>query len=172
MANLLQEQMLKAGLIKPDQLKKAAKEKRRDQRPNAAESAAEKAQREKVARDRARNLERKAAQERKAKAAEIRQLILAHKLDRSKADIPYQFLDGGKIRKLYLEQGQREQLMEGRLILVRMGERFEVVPPPIAEKIAQRDPARVVALDTAPPESPPPADDPYADYPVPDDLMW
>ncbi|GMV69198.1 MAG: hypothetical protein AMXMBFR76_16370 [Pseudomonadota bacterium] len=176
MANLLQEQLLKAGLAKPDQLQKAAKEKRREKRQGAPDQAAEQARRaqeEKAAQDRARNLERQAAQERKAQAAEIRQIIQTHKLDRAKGDTPYQFVDRGKICKIYVEAGQRAQLIEGRLVLVRVGERFEVIPPAAAEKIAQRDAGRLVPREPqAPSTEAPAADDPYADYAVPDDLMW
>lgn len=64
------------------------------------------------------------------------------------------------------------QVVKGALAVVRLGRNFELVPPATADRIAERDPTLVVVLNA---ESPPPAEsapDPYADYPVPDDLMW
>ena len=175
MANLLQDQLLKAGLAKPEQLKKATKEQRQAQRGNAPNTAAEQArlaQQKKIESDRIRNQVQQAQRERKAQAAEIRQLIEAQKLDRSGGESAFQFVDGGKIRKIHVHETQRAQLIKGLLALARLGQMYELVPLATAEKIAQRDPSRVVLLNTQPPTSVDPAADPYADHPVPDDLIW
>ena len=53
---------------------------------------------------------------------------------------------------------------------VRLGDATELVPKVVADKIAERNPdivVRVKKADTVPAE-----DDPYADYKIPDDLMW
>ena len=47
---------------------------------------------------------------------------------------------------------------------------FELVPKVVATKITERDAARVVVNEQA--DSNPKEDDPYADYEIPDDLMW
>ena len=47
---------------------------------------------------------------------------------------------------------------------------YEIIPREAAEKIEQRDPRRILLLNTATNEVE--ADDPYADYQIPDDLMW
>lgn len=176
MANLLQDQLLKAGLAKPEQLKKATKEQRKAQRSNGTNVAAEQAhiaQQKKLESDRLRNQQQQAQRERKARAAEIRQLVEAHKLDRRDAESAFQFVDGGKIRKIHVHEAQRSQLIKGLLALARLGQVYEVVPLATAEKIAQRDPERVVFLNLEPAgPSSDPASDPYANYPVPDDLMW
>ena len=57
----------------------------------------------------------------------------------------------------------------GRLVIVNANGKFELVPPAIAEKIRQRNPSLVIDL---PEEKAPAEDDPYADFKVPDDLMW
>jgi uncharacterized protein YaiL (DUF2058 family) len=44
------------------------------------------------------------------------------------------------------------------------------VPKVIADKIAERDPSLVVRVTKT--RSEPDADDPYAAFQVPDDLMW
>jgi hypothetical protein len=102
--------------------------------------------------------------------AEVRQLIDAHRVPRDDAEIGYHFQDGDTIRKMYVTPAIQQGLAEGRLDIVRMGGRYDVVPPEIAEKIRARDAAFVVQRTIA--DAQPDADDPYADYPVPDDLMW
>jgi len=57
----------------------------------------------------------------------------------------------------------------GQLVIVNFNGVFELVPPDIAEKIRERNPSLVIDL---PEEQQPDADDPYAQYQVPDDLMW
>lgn len=175
MVNPFQAQLLKAGLVKPEQIKKVEQQKRdaarRGVKPPAVSEQARQAQ-QKADVDRQRNRQQQEQRERKAQAAEIRQLIETHRLDRRGGESAYQFVDGGKIRKIPLHEAQRLQLVKGTLAVVRLGGGFELVPPAIAEKIAQRDSGRVLALNTQPPQPPDPASDPYADYPVPDDLMW
>ena len=173
--NPLQAQLLKAGLVKPEQLRRAEQQRRdaakRGEKRPAVDRATQQAQ-QKADADRERNRKRDEQLARKALAAEIRQLVEAHRLDRRGAESAYQFLDGNKIRKLPLHESQRQQVLNGALVIVRFGGGFELVPPPIAEKIAQRDGSRVVNLAASEPSQADVAADPYADFPVPDDLMW
>lgn len=64
----------------------------------------------------------------------------------------------------------RSQLAAGQLVIVRLGDATELVPKVVADKIAERDPSLVVRVkkSTAQPDE----NDPYADYKIPDDLMW
>ena len=178
MAKLLQAQLLKAGLVKPEQIKKVEQQRREAARRGHKEPAEPQQAsllQQKVDADRQRNRQQQEQRERKAQAAEIRQLIQAHRLDRQGGESAYQFVDAGKIRKLPLHEAQRQQLVKGTLAVVRLGGGFELVAPAIAQKIAQRDASRVLDLNAQRPEPADPADpvsDPYADYPVPDDLMW
>lgn len=175
MVNLLQAQLLKAGLVKPEQVKKVEQQKRAAARrgeKQPGEPPQTSLTQQKADADRQRNRQQQEQRERKAQAAEIRQLILAHRLDRQGGESAYQFVDAGKIRKLPLHEAQRQQLVKGTLAVVRLGGGFELVPPAIAQKIVQRDAGRVLDLNTQRPEPADSASDPYADYPVPDDLMW
>jgi hypothetical protein len=175
MASPLQDQLLKAGLVKPHQIKKATKEKRQAQRGNAPDAVTEQArqaQLQKAESDRDRNREQTAEQERKAQAAQIRQLIETQRLARSGGDSTFQFVDAGKIKKIALHKAQRAQIISGVLAVVRFDQAYELVPSATAEKISQRDPDCVVVLNTQSSPRENPETDPYADYPVPDDLMW
>jgi uncharacterized protein YaiL (DUF2058 family) len=65
----------------------------------------------------------------------------------------------------------RAQIADGRLAIVKAGQRYEAVSAEIAEKIKERSPAAVMVLN-APKQEAAESIDPYAAYQIPDDLMW
>ncbi|MBN7798580.1 DUF2058 domain-containing protein [Parahaliea mediterranea] len=175
----LQDQLLKAGLIDGKKAKQADKEKRKQRRiakssgeqvEDATKVAVARARAEKAERDRALNAERDAAAQQKAIAAQIQQLVACNKQPKGNGDIAYNFVFERKIKKLYVTQTVHEHLATGKLMIVHSQGQFELVPRVIAEKIAERDPNAVIQ----PPQDSGPVDedDPYADYQIPDDLMW
>ena len=86
-------------------------------------------------------------------------------------EIVYHFTDANVVKSLYLSEQVHKHLMSGRLAIAKLGKGYELVPMPVAEKIKQRD-AKCIILsehDTEPEQD---GDDPYADYKIPDDLMW
>lgn len=180
MANALQEQLLKSGLVSEKQLKKAQKEKRKDEKvavhgkqPQGACRAVLREQaEEKARRDRELNRQRAEAAEQKALAAQIRQLVDAHRVPPGDGDHPYRFADGGKVKQLYVSESIRAQIIRGRIAIVRSDDRYELVPGDVAEKIRERNPALLVLRNV--PEREPAGDksDEYSDYEVPDDLIW
>jgi uncharacterized protein YaiL (DUF2058 family) len=170
----LKDQLLKAGLADAKKARKAEHEKRQDARNPQAETAQQlalRAQAEKAERDRALNQAQQEEKQRKAVAAQIRQLIERHRIDRKGGDIAYQFTDEKKIKKLYVKREQQDQLVRGQIGIVRFAEGHELVPAVIAEKIRQRDAVAIVLLNTRAADDVA-SDDPYADYKIPDDLMW
>lgn len=175
----LQEQLLKAGLAdeKKARAVKNEKRKQRKQQPkgavvvNEAEERARQARQEKAERDRQLNLERKQEAEKKAIQAQIRQLIETNRLDRSRGETSYQFVDGKKIKKILVDDTMVDQLSRGRLAVVRQGEYYDIVPEKVARKIMERDAAAVIVLHDRKQDDAG-EDDPYAGYEIPDDLMW
>ena len=76
-----------------------------------------------------------------------------------------------KIKSIYVTEEQQKQLARDQIVIVSLeGGLFELVPKKAAEKIAQRDPTSVIENKVT--ESTVQADDPYADYQIPDDLVW
>lgn len=65
----------------------------------------------------------------------------------------------------------RDQLIRGQLVIVRSGNGHELVPVAAAERIRDRD-ADVIVVWNTPAADLPAEDDPYKDFPIPDDLMW
>lgn len=182
MSSSLRDQLLKAGLVDENRLKsekKARHQRRKEGKQNADRAAeeervrAERRRREKAQRDRKINLEHERRRERKAAHAQIRELIEANRLDRNGAEIAYHFVHRGKVKKLYVTPQMQRDLVAGSMAVVRLDGRHELVRREVAEKILERDDSFVMVInEPAVGESAPPADDPYAGYEVPDDLVW
>ena len=184
MGNALRDQLLKSGLVNEKQAKKAVKEKHKEaQRQQgqgksaaaAAEDAARarQAQAEKVERDRLLNQQRQEQAQKKALAAQVRQLVEQHRLPKEEGETPYNFADGGKVKRLYLSERLRRRVAQGQLAIVRLEPGYELVPAEVAEKIQARDAAFVVVFNAPQPAAEAaPAEDPYAKFQVPDDLVW
>lgn len=187
----LQDQLLKAGLVDEKKAKQAKKVQRKQKKvalknnqslESDAAKAAKKATAEKAENSRTLNKQREAEAEKKAISAQIKQLIQMNKLKRGRADIAYNFQFGGKFKKIYVLAEQQSLLSRGKLAIVHLQdaveESFEVVPTPIAEKIAERDAANVILMHETSAQSKAKEvetteeDSWYADYEIPDDLMW
>lgn len=182
MRNALQDQLLKAGLVNDKQVKKASLEKRKETRQNQGTKPAEdpaeaqrqrqQAQAEKAERDRLLNQQRNTAAEQKAIAAQIKQLVEAHRRPGGDGDTPYHFADDGKVKILHVSEPVRGQIVRGSLAIVKVDQQYALVPQEVAEKIRARNPAAVIVDNAQPQTEKPQENDPYAQYQVPDDLMW
>lgn len=177
----LQDQLLGMGLTDEKTAKKNKKEKAKQDRmarknqievKDETAAAAKKARQEKAQRDRELNAQRKAEAEQKEIAAQIKQLIETNRINRKNCELDYNFTDGTAIKKLKVNDEIQRQLGSGRLAIVKLGDSYDVVPFPVAEKIATRDDSYVVVLNEKSASDDIAEDDPYAEYQIPDDLMW
>ena len=109
--------------------------------------------------------------EKKAIQAQIIQLIKMNRIERSAGDVAYQFTDGRKIKKIHVTAQLQNELSRGRVAIANLGDSYELVPAVAARKIMQRDEQVIVLLNTNEPLGAD-EDDPYAEYQIPDDLMW
>lgn len=179
MGNSLQEQLLKAGLVNEHTLNQTRSSKLKQQKktgqrgPQAdteTRAAAERARVDKAAHDRELNRQRQEEAALRAAENEIRQLIHSHRVVRDGGDVAFNFTDGTALKRIYVNKALHAKLVEGRLAVVRQDTFYEVIPAEIAERVRARNPSLVLVLNQ--PAAAPDADDPYADYQVPDDLMW
>ncbi|HAI58703.1 MAG TPA: DUF2058 domain-containing protein [Xanthomonadaceae bacterium] len=182
--NALQEQLLQAGLARKSKAAEAAREQekaRKGERPSAAAELQREAGRvreEKVERDRALAAAQKAEAQAKALRAQARQII-ADKRVVTGGDIEYRYRIDGAIRSLRVDEAMRRQLANGQLVIVRDDLGVAALPRQAAEKVRERAPDWIVldnrAVDDADP-SPGTgnAEDEayYAQFTVPDDLVW
>ena len=175
----LRDQLLNAGLVNEKQAKQATKQKQKQERlerkgqvdkDDSARQAVLQAQIEKAEHDRELNRQQQEKLDQKAKAAQIKQLIESSRLPKLDTDDYYNFVDGKKVKRLSVNAMLRDKLSRGSLAIVRHGGGYEVIPRDAALRIQERDGRRIVLLNT--PTEEPEADDPYAAYKVPDDLMW
>ncbi|KRG87445.1 nucleoprotein/polynucleotide-associated enzyme [Stenotrophomonas daejeonensis] len=182
-ANPLQEQLLKAGLVKKSQVAQVAREQNKARHakgapagPSESQLEAERARAEKAERDRVLAAEHNARRRADELRAQARQIIADRRVPRS-GELEYRFDDGAVIRTLLVDEAQRKQLAAGTLVIARHGEGFELLPRVAAEKVRERDATLIVldhgqggdvAASTGNAED----DAYYAQFVVPDDLMW
>ena len=167
----LQEQLLKAGLVTS---KKAAKVERtaKKSRVQAREARAAVEENKKAQLERDKQLS-----EQQKHKAQVKQLIEMNRITIANGDIGFNFTDGNLIKKIFVDKLTQAQLINGRLAIARLlvdnnseGE-YAIIPASVADKIAQRDASSIV-LHSALSAEEQDEDDPYADFKVPDDLMW
>jgi len=117
----------------------------------------------------AKDHKRKQAKQKRAGQASI-ELIETHRVPLPReSDLRYNFVHGTTIRHLYLEQKQIDQLARGQLRIAVLDDQYHLIPAEIVERIETRQQDVVLPR---PQEEKPDPDDPYADYQIPDDLMW
>jgi uncharacterized protein YaiL (DUF2058 family) len=175
----LQDQFLKAGLVDKNKAKQAHQDKskqKKEERKSGTQSvdearlAALETQRKNAERARELNAQRDAAATQKAIMAQIAQMVQKNRQSKGNGDIAYNFTHGTKIERIFVSAAVQAHLIAGRLVIVCQGSAVDLVPRVIADKIAERDAALVVRVNKASTEID--ADDPYAAFQIPDDLMW
>ncbi|USA45126.1 DUF2058 domain-containing protein [Acinetobacter sp. C26M] len=176
--NALQAQLLKAGLVDNKKAKKLTKQAQHEQRTGQNDDVAlkaeiDRAKREKLAKDQALNLEKQNVLEEKALKASIIQMIKHHKVKDIDGDVIYQFIDEGKIKKVYLSQQVYNALVSGSLVIAKDQDNYAYLPKALAEKIDQKMQGFIlVNNNTEKNDQTTDEEDPYAAYVIPDDLMW
>jgi len=87
------------------------------------------------------------------------------------AGCSYNFSDNNAVKKIYVNETTLKNISNGKLAIVKYDTSYELVPAQVAEKIKQRDASFILVLNDKP-ENDVAEDDPYADFQIPDDLMW
>ena len=178
MRNPLQDQLLKAGLVKKHKLAETVREQDRQRHarkpapPSAEQVDTQRLQAERAERDRALSAQRNAQTRASELRAQVRQIVESHKVPRE-GEIAYGFTDDGRIRNVLVNEALRAQLAKGALVIVRHDAGYELLPRAAALKVIERD-ASMIVLDHGG-ESGGDAgedDDYYRQFVVPDDLIW
>ncbi|BEM54744.1 hypothetical protein SME20J_34310 [Serratia marcescens] len=174
----LQEQMLKAGLVTSKKMAKVQRTAKKSRvQAREAREAVEENKKAQLERDKQLNEQQKQAALSKEYKAQVKQLIEMNRIVLAKGDIGFNFTDGNLIKKILVDKTTQNQLINGRLAIARLVVEnreeceYAIIPASVADKIAQRDAASIV-LHSALSQEDQDEDDPYADFKVPDDLMW
>ena len=184
MGNSFQDQFLKLGLVdkKKVQETKAKKHKARKQAKSAEQPLsaqqenvrlAKEAEAKKKERVRKLNLEREEKLKKRAEVAQLKQIIEQNLLGKDEGGQPYRFNVDGKIHRIHVSSDIADRLSKGQLGIVQMigtKEQFEIVPKEILEKLTKIESSIFTHLVKSNSESD--ENDPYAEFQIPDDLMW
>ena len=178
--NPLQEQLLKAGLAKKSKVAEVARQQSKARQGKAPptdagiQREAERARLEKAERDRALEAERKEKARQSELQAQARQIIQDKKLP-SAGESEYRFTADGAIRTMLVNDELRKKLASGALVIARLGDRYELLPRAAGDKVRERVPELIVLDHGQPSDTPATSsedDDYYAQFKVPDDLVW
>ena len=176
----LQDQLLKAGLANEKQSKQATKAKKKQTRDvrkgvDVGETASQRALSEKQAqasRSKQLNAQRDAQDQGRAVVAQVKQMVERCRLDLTGGEVTYNFVDGKVIKRLYVDAIHQSALSRGSLVIVGLDEHYSVVPANVAARIEERAPDTCIIRAEAAADAIADEDDPYADFVIPDDLMW
>lgn len=174
----LQEQLLKAGLVNSKKMAKVQRTAKKSRvQAREARAAVEENKKAQLERDKQLSEQQKQAALSKEYKAQVKQLIEMNRILVAKGDIGFNFTDNNLIKRIDVDKLTQTQLINGRLAIARLanektGEHeYAIIPASVADKIAQRD-ADSIVLNSALSQEEQDEDDPYADFKVPDDLMW
>ncbi|MEE9327649.1 MAG: DUF2058 domain-containing protein [Cocleimonas sp.] len=190
MAGSLQDQLLGKGLIKKQDAnniqtakKKAVKQSRKNntQLVNEAAELAKDAQKKQRQQSQTLNEQQKSKAKKKSLLAQIRQIIelnIIHNAPKKMSEdalLAYNFSDANKIKTLYISPQNQDLINRGKIAIAKLhnnsNDSYHLIPAEAAIKIKERDDQSIVLLnDKISDEGN--DDDPYADFEVPDDLMW
>ena len=172
----LRDQLLQAGLVNEKQTKEAERQLRQQQRErqqlpkekrataSEAQLAAQRAQLAKTARDQALSRQQREQADKRARHAQIEQLIQQNCLPRPQTDERYNFVDGNRIRSIPADHSVRERLGRGEIAIVRRDGGYELVPAETAARIRERDEQAVIGFSVT--------NEAATSDGVPDDLLW
>ena len=176
MGSTLQDQFLKMGLVDKKQINtvKKAQHKQKTEPgrkggPDEGKIQAQQALAEKKHRSRLLNQKKNEELKEQETAAQIRQLIESNRVSAA-GETPYNFTDNKKIKRLFLPKEIAEGLSRGDFAIVRQAGEYQIVPAKVAEKVQKFNRNLVVVFHTPAPA--PDQDDPYAEFQVPEDLIW
>ncbi|NQZ79400.1 MAG: DUF2058 domain-containing protein [Colwellia sp.] len=180
----LQEQLLKAGLTTKQKARQAntdTRKQNKQKRSGVAHGASLQEQvkqdlkvskQEKFAKDLALNADKKQELAEKEQHLRMQQILQSHQIKNVNGESEYNYTFANKIKKLFVDAITHKALVNGRLALCGLDDVTYIVTTETAGKLAllsdsvvlvQND--KVITEDTD-------EDDPYADFQIPDDMMW
>jgi len=158
----LSDQLLKAGLVTEEQVKKAAEKPKRKLKPKQKKASVKKAPKQQTEQSdlakfygERKQLENKEKQElarKKQQAAKLKKeindkinkLISDNLLNDDSAEIRFNFVVGTSIKYLFVTEKQQEELAEGKLAITFLASKRSLIPVEIAKQIQEINPKKIV----------------------------
>ncbi|KZN66142.1 nucleoprotein/polynucleotide-associated enzyme [Pseudoalteromonas luteoviolacea CPMOR-1] len=177
----LQDQLLKAGLTTEHKMKVAKTEKRKQQKKKKKKGATsdqtdlqKHIEQTKIAQQQKAEALNKAKQDElkeREQVARVKQILEHHNQEEIRGDRTFNFTYENKVKELDVNESTQQALSKGRLAICVLESQFYVLEDEPARKIAEVD-EKYIVFHVEDANDKKDDDDPYADFEVPDDLVW
>ena len=177
----LQDQLLKSGLINKQKAKQAKTEKRRKTKQkkkkgtvevSAVQVAINEQKAQQKQQDLEKNRETQAQLDARAAHGKLIQMIAQHCEKDYQGEIDYHFTFEKKVKRIAVNEKTQQGLINGSLAICVLNDEFYLINKEAAAKLSEIDPSVLVALHEKVETSEVEEDDPYAEFAIPDDLIW
>ena len=180
----LQDQLLKAGLTTKQKARQANTDKKKKQKQKRSGAKVDMTMQEQVKQDLAKQQAQKQAKDaelnaqRKQELADkehqqrLLQILEHHHLKEYQGEEAYNYTAEGKVKTLYLDGKTHQAVVNGRLALCGLNDKTYVVTKETAEKLRTLQESVVYVCNEKAAQDDIDEDDPYAEFQIPDDLMW
>lgn len=177
----LQDQLMKSGLINKQKARQAQTDKRRKAKQKKKKGTVEvsdvqisiNAQKEQQRlQDLENNKVTQADLDARSAHGKLIQMIAQHCEKNYQGEIDYHFTYQQKVKRIAINDETQQSLINGRLAICVLNEAFYLINKEATEKLAEIDESVLVALHEQVDVNAIDEDDPYAEFAVPDDLVW
>ncbi|MGP5157626.1 DUF2058 domain-containing protein [Pseudoalteromonas prydzensis] len=176
----LQDQLLKAGLTTSHKAKVAKSEKRKQQKkpkkgatsnPSDLQKHIQQTKLEQQKKAEELNQTRQAELKQREQVARVKQILEHKNQDSIRGERTFNFTYENKVKELEVNEKTQKALSGGRLAICVLEGQFFVLEDEPARKVAEVD-EKYIVFHVEPEDKGKDEDDPYADFEVPDDLVW
>jgi uncharacterized protein YaiL (DUF2058 family) len=177
----LQDQLLKSGLISKQKSKQANTDKRRKAKQKKKKGAVQISDVQIAINKQKEQLKKQDLNKNQATQKELHarsehgkliQMIAQHCEKEYQGEIDYHFTFDAKVKRIAINSETQQRLTNGQLAICVLNDEFYLINKEAAEKLIDIDASVLVALHEKVDTSATEEDDPYAEFAVPDDLIW
>jgi uncharacterized protein YaiL (DUF2058 family) len=177
----LQDQLMKLGLTNAQKVKQAKTEKSRKAKQKKKKGTVEVSDvqvsinQQKAQQYQKDLLKNKATQcdlEARSDHGKLLQMIAQHSEKDYQGEIDHHFIYDGKIKRIAVNDKTQKNLVNGQLAICVLNGKFYLINKEASEQLIKIDETVLVALHEKVDVSQVSEDDPYAEFSVPDDLIW
>ena len=177
----LQEQLMKSGLINKQKAKQAQTEKRRKAKQKKKKGSVQVTEIQVAINDQkenqkqqdlAKNRQTQAELDKRAAHGKLIQMIAQHCEKNYQGEVDYHFTYDNKVKRIAVNEQTQQGLSRGSLAICVLNDEFYLINKEAAARLAEIDQSVLVSLNEKVEAEQVATDDPYAEFAVPDDLMW
>jgi len=177
----LQEQLMKSGLINKQKALQAQTDKRRKAKQKKKKGSVEVSEIQISINDQKQQHKQQDLEKNKKTQAELAvraahgkliQMIAQHCEKNYQGEIDYHFTCDNKVKRIAVNSDTQKGLINGVLAICVLNDEFYLINKEAAAILAEIDPSVLVALHDKKEPLEASEDDPYADFAIPDDLIW